>query len=212
MSRLFDELAEVGPEVARLLARAEIRRLRAGTSHRSDAFGGASFLIVEQGFVVVRSATAERRGVVTCHGGAGTLLTAPGPGEIVDALVEARVTLVPEALYADLLARPATAAVLSDALRSALRQKQDSIANFGSVRPIERVERKLLQLARDHGRVVAGGVRLDFPVTHELLGEMIGSARETVSRALDRLESTGFVVREGRSYRLQVNPETIATS
>jgi len=59
--------------------------------------------------------------------------------------------------------------------------------------------------------VVAGGVRLDFPVTHELLGEMIGSARETVSRALDRLESTGFVVREGRSYRLQVNPETIAT-
>jgi len=211
MSTLFDELAEVEPEVAALLAAAEIRRLPPGTSHRPGVFGGASFLIVEHGFVVVRSATAERRGVVTCHGGAGTLLTAPEPGEILDALVEARVTLVPEALYADLLARPTIATVLSDALRSTLRQEQDSIANFGSVRPIERVQRKLLQLAGDHGRVVAGGVRLDFPVTHELLGEMIGSARETVSRALDRLERTGFVVREGRSYRLQVKPETIAT-
>src|SRR4051794_11138195 len=101
MSTLFDELAEVGPDVAALLAAAEVRRLRAGTSHRSDAFGGASFLIVEQGFVVVRRATPGRRGVVTCHGGAGTLLTAPEPGDILDALVEARVTLLPEALYAD---------------------------------------------------------------------------------------------------------------
>src|SRR5215203_767765 len=210
MSTLFDELAEVEPEVAALLAAAEIRRLPPGTSHRPGVFGGASFLIVEHGFVVVRSATAERRGVVTCHGGAGTLLTAPEPGEILDALVEARVTLLPEALYADLLARPASATVLSDALRSTLRQEQDSIANFGSVRPIKRPA-EAPPVARDHGRVVAGGVRLDFPVTHELLGEMIGSARETVSRALDRLERTGFVVREGRSYRLQVKPETIAT-
>jgi hypothetical protein len=211
MSTLLDELAEVEPEVAALFAAAEIRRLPPGTSHRPDGFGGASFLIVEQGFVVVRSATAGRRGVVTCHAGAGTLLTAPEPGEILDALVEARVTLVSEALYADLLARPTIATVLSDALRSTLRQKQDSIANFGSVRPVDRVQRKLLQLARDHGRVGADGVRLDFPVTHELLGEMTGSARETVSRALERLEAAGVVVRQGRSYRLQVNPETIAT-
>jgi CRP-like cAMP-binding protein len=41
--------------------------------------------------------------------------------------------------------------------------------------------------------------------------EMTGSARETVSRALERLEAAGVVVRQGRSYRLQVNPETIAT-
>ncbi|HKH32061.1 MAG TPA: hypothetical protein VKA45_13530, partial [Gaiellaceae bacterium] len=65
MSTLFDELAEVEPEVAALLAAAEIRRLPPGTSHRPGVFGGASFLIVEHGFVVVRSATAERRGVVT---------------------------------------------------------------------------------------------------------------------------------------------------
>ena len=39
---------------------------------------------------------------------------------------------------------------------------------------------------------------------------MIGSARETVSRAIERLERAGFVVRDGRSYHLQVEPETFA--
>jgi CRP-like cAMP-binding protein len=127
------------------------------------------------------------------------LLPAPESPETLDALAEARVTLVSEAAYAALLARPGVATVLSDALRSTLRQKRDSLANFGSVGPIERVEQKLLQLARGHGRVVAGGIHLDFPVTHELLTEMVGFARETVSRAVERLERSGSVVREGRS-------------
>jgi hypothetical protein len=54
----------------------------------------ASFLIVEDGFVVIRSAPAERRGVILCHAGAGALLPAPMPGETFDALVDARVTLL----------------------------------------------------------------------------------------------------------------------
>lgn len=160
---------------------------------------------------MTRQATHRWHGIVLCHAGPGALLPAPEPGETLDALVEARVTLVSHAVYAGLLARPAVAAVLSDALRATLRQKHDSIANFGSVRPIERVERKLIQLAREHGRVASDGVRLEFPLTHELLAEMIGYARETVSRAIYRLESSGFVVREGRSYRLQVRAETIQT-
>ena len=44
------------------------------------------------------------------------------------------------------------------------------------------------------------------------LAEMIGSARETVSRAIDRLERSGFLVRDGRSYRLLVQPDTLMTS
>ena len=154
--------------------------------------------------------TSRRRGVVVCHAGSGALLSVPELGEALVALVNARVTLVSEATYGKLLAQPKVAILLSDAMRSGLRQKRDSIANFASIRPVDRVERKLLQLAREHGRVVPGGIRLDFPITHELLGEMIGSARETVSRAIERLERAGFVVRDGRSYHLQVEPETFA--
>jgi hypothetical protein len=199
------------PEAAAELSAAEIRRLPAGSSSGVEAFSGVAFLVVETGFVVIRRMTTKRRGVIVCPAGSGALLSVPEPGEALVALADARVTLVSEATFDKLLAQPRVAILLSDAMRSELRQKRDSIANFASVRPVDRVERKLLQLAREHGRVVPGGIRLDFPITHELLGEMVGSARETVSRAIERLERGGFVVREGRSYRLQIEPETLAT-
>ena len=202
----------MNPDAVRLLADSETRHILAGRSERSDSFGDASFLIVEEGFVVIRSALAERRGVIVCHAGAGALLPAPLQGETLDALIDARITLVSETAYGRLLAYPEVAPVLSDALRATLRQKQDSIANFASVRHVERLQRKLLQLAREHGRVGTDGVRLDFPLTHDLLAEMIGSARETVSRGIDRLERIGFLVRDGRSYRLLVQPDALMSS
>ena len=212
MSTLFRELAEVNPDADRLLAASETRHISPGHSEQSDSFGDASFLIVEEGLVVIRSALAERRGVILCHAGPGALIPAPLQGETLDALVDARITLVSEPAYGRLLSYPEVAPVLSDALRAALRQKQVSIAIFASVRHVERVERKLLQLAGEHGRVGTEGVRLDFPLTHDLLAEMIGSARETVSRGIDRLERIGFLVRDGRSYRLLIQPDALLTS
>jgi DNA-binding IclR family transcriptional regulator len=41
---------------------------------------------------------------------------------------------------------------------------------------------------------------------------MIGSSRETVTRALDELQRAGFVARSGHSYRLLVSPESIAAA
>lgn len=211
MSRLFEHVLDADREAVDALVGASVRCLPAGSSHRADFFTGTPFLIVEEGFVVIRRARG-RRAVVVCHAGTGALLVAPEAGETLDALVESRVTLVTELAYAALLARPGVAAIISDALRATLRQKHDSIANFGSIHPVERVEQKLLQLAREHGRVTPNGVRLEFPITHELLAEMVGSARETVSRAIDELRDSGFVVREGRTYRLLGQPETIHTT
>jgi DNA-binding IclR family transcriptional regulator len=39
---------------------------------------------------------------------------------------------------------------------------------------------------------------------------MTGSARETVTRALDELQREGFVVRRGRTYSLQLRPDELA--
>src|SRR2546421_3852755 len=69
------------------------------------------------------------------------------------------------------------------------------------------VRRRLAQLARTHGAVASGGVRVDLPLTHELLGQAVGSARETVTSALRTLEQEGFLIREGRLYRLMISPE-----
>ena len=47
------------------------------------------------------------------------------------------------------------------------------------------------------------GTRASFD---ELLAEMIGSARETVTRAVDALEQNGFLRRQNRGYVLRVSP------
>lgn len=105
-STFFQELVEVEPGAADVLVASEVRRERAGSSHRADSLRDVSFLIVEQGFLVIRRALTKQRWVIICDAGAGLLLPAPEPGETLDALVDARVTLVSEAAYLELLAHP----------------------------------------------------------------------------------------------------------
>ena len=69
---------------------------------------------------------------------------------------------------------------------------------------------KLLQLARNYGRGALDGVRIDFPLSHTLLADMVGSSRETVTRSLDELRRDGFVARQGHNYRLLVSPDCVA--
>jgi CRP/FNR family transcriptional regulator len=110
-----------------------------------------------------------------------------------------------------LLRLPEVADALVDGLVETIRDRQESLGQFASVRHANRIRGKLMQLARVHGRVVAGGIRLDLPLTHELLGEMVGSARETVTWAVGELMRDGLVVREGRRYRLVVEPDALAS-
>jgi CRP-like cAMP-binding protein len=57
---------------------------------------------------------------------------------------------------------------------------EELVGNLAQTRHVERVRWKLLQLARSYGQVVRDGIRIDFPVSHALLAEMIGSSPETV--------------------------------
>ena len=92
-----------------------------------------------------------------------------------------------------------------DALLEELRERQQSLAHFGNVAHAERLREKLLQLAGTHGTAVAGGVEVELPLTHKLLGQSIGSARETVTAAVQTLEREGFLTRVGRRYRLTIS-------
>jgi CRP/FNR family transcriptional regulator len=128
----------------------------------------------------------------------------------MEAILDSRLTMLPARIVTRLLELPALADALLREVADALRRKQDSIANLGDVRHVERIRRKLVQLARDYGRVTGDGVRLDLPLTHALLGEMVGSERETVTRGIDQLETAGFLSRDGHQYRLHLPPETLA--
>ena len=185
-------------------------RLEAGTTLLRTEVPEARYLFVDDGLVVLRTAlpTSTRR-TITCHAGGGALILPPSADEALVALTEAHVIPLTAETCDALVASPEVARLLLEGLEETLRQKQVALAAMARLHHVDRVREKLLQLARDHGRVGRDGIRLDFPLTHDLLGEMTGSARETVTRALDELQREGFVVRNGRSYSVHVAPEEL---
>jgi CRP-like cAMP-binding protein len=184
--------------------------LEAGTTLLRLEVPEARYLFVDDGLVVLRTALpASTRRTITCHAGGGALILPPNPDEALVALTDARVIPLPAETCDALVASPDAARLLLEGLGETLRQKQAALAAMARLHHVDRVREKLIQLARDHGRVGRDGIRLDFPLTHDLLGEMTGSARETVTRALDELQREGFVVRNGRSYSVHVAPEDL---
>jgi hypothetical protein len=209
--RLLEGLPPAHAEqAADLLAASGSIEIAPGVPYFRTSFFGAALLVVEDGFVVLRATFSPlSRSVVTCEAGPGRLLLPPSAGEVLSGLGEARVTPISAEARDRLLAVPGVAGRVVEQLAVALGQKQEAIANFAPTRHIERVRRKLLQLARGHGHVGRDGIRIDFPISHALLAEMIGSSRETVTRALDELQQSGFVARRGSTYRLLVPPEAV---
>ena len=184
--------------------------LPAGEPHFRASFRGAELLAVEDGFVIVRRAPEGlARSIVTCEAGPGWVLLPPTADEVVFALVPSRLTLIDACARDRLLADPATAQSLLQQVADTLAQEQEALGNFAHTHHVERVRAKLLQLAQSYGRVAQDGIRIDFPLSHVLLADMIGSFRETVTRALDELQRTGLVTRCGHTYRLLVSPERV---
>jgi hypothetical protein len=187
--------------------------LPAGTTARPGDFATAALLIVEDGLVILRAIIpGTTRRTVTCYAAPGAVVLPPAEDEVLAALADTVVRCISKADRERLLQDPDTAAGLLDGLEETLRQKHASIANMGRLSHVERVRVKLIELAREHGKVGKDWIRLDFPLTHDLLGEMTGSARETVTRALDELQREGFIRRQGRSYSVHVSPDELTVT
>jgi CRP-like cAMP-binding protein len=187
--------------VALTLTQGEVRRMR--------SLPAAALLAVEDGFVVVRRTVAPpRRSFILDEAAAGAMLLPPTADEELVALVPSCVRIISPAALDHLMSSEEAQPILN-ALTSALRRRDELTASLSNARHIERVREKFLQLARDYGTVDAEGVRIDLPLTHELLAEMVCSARETVTRAVDELEREGFVTRRAGGYRIAVDAELL---
>jgi len=209
-SWVLDPLEEHEKKSAsRILEACPAHRISDGARTFTGDLLGAEVLLVEEGFLVVHASPPLARRVVVAEAGPGSVLLVPSNREHLQALTECWITPLPPARLEDLLAMPGTATALFQGLGNALRLRQDAASHFGSVRHVDRVREKLLQLARQFGRVSPEGIRIEFPLTHDLLAEMVASARETVTRALDELQRSGFLVRDGHSYRLLISPEAL---
>ena len=170
----------------------------------------AALLVVEDGFVAVRrTAPPALRSYIVDEVAAGGILLPPTADDELFGVVASRVRVISAAALDRLLLDREGARLMWDALTLALRRREEVIASLSNTRHIDRVRETFLRLARDHGKVDAEGIRIDLPLTHELLAEMVCSARETVTRAVDELEREGFVRREGGGYRIVVDAQRL---
>lgn len=185
------------------------RLLPAGARRNSGDLVRTEALVVEDGFLVVRASSPSGRHVVVAEARPGSILLTPSDREHLQALTDCWVTVLSWPQLERLLAIPGVAATLFRGLGTALRLRQDATSYFANVHHVDRVRQKLVQLAREFGRVNPDGIRIELPLTHDLLAEMVGSARETVTRGLDELQRNGFVAREGHTYTLLIPPEAL---
>jgi CRP-like cAMP-binding protein len=167
-------------------------------------------LVVDEGVVALVAAADPQHQTVIALARRGDVLAPPAREEHVRALTAARVIAVPSEAYERLLGIPGVARALLESLLEALDNRHQCLAGIRG-NHAARLQETLYRLARDHGKVRAEGVEIDLPLTHELLAQMVGSARETVTSTLARFQRDGLLVRNGKRYRLIVAPELLET-
>jgi CRP/FNR family transcriptional regulator, cyclic AMP receptor protein len=92
-------------------------------------------------------------------------------------------------------------------------QRSRRIATLQAIAQHHRLEDRLRlvfwELADRYGKVSVAGVRLELPLTHDLISHLVGAHRPSVSAALSRLEHAGYIRREGRQWLLLGAPPQI---
>ena len=112
------------------------------------------------------------------------------------ALVQTRIAVLDEG-FADRI-RP-WPQVLHALLRRAVRRTMElNVQRAATCHPRAdaRIALLLWHLAERWGVVVADGILVPLPLTHRLIGQLVGAERPSVSHALGRLSDAGLVTRE----------------
>lgn len=103
-----------------------------------------------------------------------------------------------EDLLAHITQHPQTALNLLGEMANRLRRADDSIAQLALCDVHERLVRRIISLSREDGSEVPEGLLLRRRPTQQELANMIGSCRETISRAFNQLARDGLIIPKGR--------------
>jgi len=203
-------------ELDEVLRFAVDRRVPRGQMIVQKGDEGSSMMAVLRGRVRISVVSAEGREV---------MLNVINPGEVfgeialldgnprsadataiepTDLLVIERKHLLPylrtnEDLYPRLLA----------VLCARLRQTSSALEDLALFALPVRLARVLLNLARDYGRTVSGGTRIEFKLSQRDLSTLVGASRESVNKQLGQWKDAGVLGMDGGSL-VVMKPERLA--
>lgn len=78
----------------------------------------------------------------------------------------------------------------------------ERVGSFSLTNLEDRLYQVLTQVARDHGVKGPRGSSIQFPLTHEELGFLVGAHRVSITKAMKALKETGRILQEGRTLIL----------
>jgi CRP/FNR family cyclic AMP-dependent transcriptional regulator len=178
---------------------------------------------VRAGFIVTAGHLAGRLKLGCGHSteivGPGDAVVAADPDELpTEARLDwtgvghAEVAWMDHRMWGALLRDPPSAATLiaSQARRAESARAMQSVMTL--VRVDQRIQCALWLLAERFGRVIPAGTLVGPPLSHRLIGELVGARRPSVTTAVTKLTATGRVSRDagGRWLLHGMGPELSA--
>jgi CRP/FNR family transcriptional regulator, cyclic AMP receptor protein len=141
-----------------------------------------------------------------------------GPGEVIGSgptfnqssyaatattLVDSELVVIRHADFeATLRANPEIALKFIDILFDRLARVYDHVRDLALQSVPQRTASLLLRLAREEGKRTPDGILIDLTLSREELAELVGSARESVIRALSKFAKAGFIRIERREITI----------
>ena len=203
-------LAELGPgHLEALRTRGWRRRFARGSVLFEEGGSSEQVMIVLHGRVKISHFTADGREIILAVRGPGELL---GELSAIDQEPRSATALAAEPVEALVMtvedfqqyvaATPRAAMVMLTGLVRRLREADRKRIEFASYDTVGRVALRLLDLAKQFGEPVEGGVRITLPLSQQELAGLIGASREAVSKALQQLRKRGWIETQRRGISI----------
>lgn len=194
------------PAIEDLTARVVVRRVGLGaTVVGQDEPGDAMFVIMSGRIKVVISGENGREVTLSLlragdsFGEMSLFDQAPRSANCVALEPTTLLALSREDLLRHIAAQPRTAMNLLGEMARRLRRADDTIAQLALCDVNERLIHRLVGLAREEGASGPDGLVVRRRPTQQELANMVGSCRETISRAFNQLARDGLIIPRGRS-------------
>ena len=177
---------------------------------------GKNVYFLRSGRVKIYQASALGREVILwfCFPGEifGLTEVVQGGGRVVNAQTceDAEVLCVPRVQFRTYLDTHNSASfVIMQALSCRLRVLGDMLVNLIDDDVHSRIAKLILRLSACHGTRVGNEVHLNIRMTHQEIADMVGTARQTVTKVLNELKQQGLLSIENHRIRIR-SPELLS--
>jgi len=201
-SEIFESFSPV--ELARLLGILEALELPKHHMIFSPGVPSEAIYFIEKGRVRLTRLSPEGKTVILALLGPGDLIgeAAWETGEhdsYAETLEDSRIYQIDRESFTALIREnPEFGLRLIQIIGVRLKQAQARIEDLVFRQVPSRVARLLLSLAESHGKVTPNGIRVEFPLTHQEIADLVGSSRVTVTQILNKFRTSHWIEIESK--------------